>query len=92
MTKLKTPAQARADFALKGLSIAAWARDHQVSPSLVYQMLAGHPKYRWQRGKSHQVAVLLGLKRGELVERRHDERRHDPDRRLSTPTARRAAA
>lgn len=63
--KLRTPKQVRAEFDRKGLSIAGWARDHGVSRSLVYEILAGRKKCK--RGQSHKVAVLLGLKRGEIV-------------------------
>lgn len=63
---LKTPAQARAEFNHRGLSISAWARQHKVGRSLVYEILAGRKKCH--RGASHKVAVLLGLKVGEIVE------------------------
>ena len=61
----KTPAQVRAEFERKGVSVSAWARDHGVNKSLVYEILAGRKKCL--RGKSHRIAVLLGLKRGQLV-------------------------
>lgn len=64
-TKLKTTRQARAEFDRKGVPIAAWARAHGVSASLVYEILAGRKKCL--RGSSHRVAVLLGLKAGEIV-------------------------
>lgn len=63
--KLKTGAQARADFDHKGLSIAEWARRHNVGRSLVYEVLAGRKKCL--RGDSHKIAVLLGMKHGEIV-------------------------
>lgn len=63
--KPKTGAQARAEFDRKGLSIAEWARDHGFSRSLVYEVLAGRKKCR--RGDSHKIAVLLGMKHGEIV-------------------------
>lgn len=63
---LKTPKQARAEFERKGLSISAWARDNKVGRSLVYEILAGRKKCK--RGASHKVAVLLGIKAGEIVE------------------------
>lgn len=62
----KSAAQARREFERKGVAIAAWARDHKVSSSLVYQILAG--KKKCHRGKSHKIAVLLGLKKGEVVD------------------------
>jgi len=64
MKRLNTPAQARAEFERRGVSIAAWARDHGVSRSLVYEILAGRKKCH--RGDSHRIAVLLGLKDGTL--------------------------
>lgn len=63
---VKTAEEARAEFERKGLSIAAWARKHKVGRSLVYEVLAGRKKCH--RGKSHKVAVLLGMKQGEIVE------------------------
>ncbi|GAB1387837.1 DNA-binding protein [Rubrivivax sp.] len=64
-TQLKSLRQVRAEFTRKGVSIAAWARAHDVSASLVYAVLAGRKKCL--RGSSHRVAVLLGLKAGEIV-------------------------
>lgn len=66
--RLKTPAQARAEFVHRGVSIAAWARQHKVSPSLVYEILAAGRRRRCLRGQSHRVAVLLGLKHGVLTD------------------------
>lgn len=62
----KTPAQARAEFERKGLSISAWAKQHGVHANLVYEILRGNPRRRCLRGQSHRVAVLLGIKDGEL--------------------------
>lgn len=42
------------------MSISDWAKQHGVPPALVYSVLAG--KTQCTRGRSHQVAVLLGLK------------------------------
>lgn len=64
--RLKTPEQARAEFERKGLSISAWARQRGVPASLVYEILRGNPRRRCLRGQSHRVAVLLGIKDGEL--------------------------
>lgn len=68
MKRLNTPAQARAEFERRGVSIAAWAREHGVSRSLVYEILAGRKKCH--RGDSHRIAVLLGLKDGTVPRRR----------------------
>ena len=62
----KTPAQARAEFERRGLSIAAWSRQHGLTPSLVYEILGGHAHRRCLRGQSHRAAVLLGMKLGEI--------------------------
>jgi gp16 family phage-associated protein len=65
MKQLKSPEQARADFDYKGLSIAAWARANGFSRSLVYEVMAGRKKCN--RGQSHKIAVMLGMKRGVIV-------------------------
>jgi gp16 family phage-associated protein len=67
-TSLKKPAQVRAEFERKGISIAEWSRLHGVNKTLVYEILAGSKKRRCARGQSHRVAVLLGLKAGELAD------------------------
>lgn len=47
-----------------GETVQAWAARHAVSPSTVYEVLAGRKKCR--RGDAHRVAVLLGLKTGVI--------------------------
>lgn len=64
---LKTPEQVRAEFERKGISIAAWARQHKISPQLAYEILNHSPRRRCSRGASHRAAVLLGLKHGEIA-------------------------
>lgn len=64
----RTAEQARAEFVRRGLSIAAWAKRHGVAPQLVYDILNGKPARRCLRGKSHKVAVLLGVKAGVIEE------------------------
>jgi len=54
---------ARRRFTETGVSIAHWARQHSFPVYLVYNVLAGRET---QRGKSHEIAVLLGIKRGTL--------------------------
>lgn len=66
--RTKKPAEVRAEFQRKGISIAQWARDNGVNKQLVYEILAGHAHRRCTRGQSHRVAVLLGLKAGELAD------------------------
>ena len=62
--KLRTPEQARAEFRRKGVSVASWARGNNVSPSVVYGVLYG--RLLGTFGAAHRVAVLLGLKDGEI--------------------------
>lgn len=66
MSKPKTPSQVRAEFDHKGISLAGWARDNGFGRSLVYAVVSGHKKCK--RGQSHKIAVLLGMKVGEIVQ------------------------
>lgn len=61
---LKTSQEVRAEFDRTGDSISDWAMSRGYSPSLVYRVLRATelPK----RGKSHDIAVELGMKRGEV--------------------------
>lgn len=59
--QLLTPTEVKDEFDRQGLSIAEWARDNGFPAPLVYRVLSGAiPK----RGKSHEIAVCLGLKQG----------------------------
>lgn len=61
---LKTPEQVRREFARKGLTVSGWARQHGVSHWTVFAVLKGRNRGHW--GEGHKVAVLLGLKDGEI--------------------------
>ncbi|MDR1349793.1 MAG: DNA-binding protein [Zoogloeaceae bacterium] len=61
---LSTPAEVRARFIHQGLSQAEWARKHGVSKVLLCNIL--HGKRKCLREESHRIAVLLGLKDGEI--------------------------
>ena len=61
---IRTPDEIRAEFAKNGVSIAGWATAHGFNTNLVFEVLAGRKK--GIRGQSHQIAVLLGLKEGEI--------------------------
>lgn len=61
----RTAEQVREDFLRRGATIAAWATERGVSPQHVSNVLSGRNK--GVRGKSHKIAVLLGMKDGELV-------------------------
>ncbi|NMM12417.1 MAG: DNA-binding protein [Rhodoferax sp.] len=53
-------AEIKACFKEQGVSISTWAQAHAFDPRLVYAVLAG--KNQSTRGKSHQIALALGLK------------------------------
>lgn len=63
-TPLKTVAEVRAELQRAGLSLAEWARTHKVSYSLSYEVLRG--RIKGHRGQAHDIAVLMGLKHGQL--------------------------
>ena len=62
--KLKTREEVLDDFTTKGISIRSWAIKNGFSPSIVRHVLSG--KLKGRIGKSHNVAVKLGLKAGKL--------------------------
>ena len=62
--RVRTPDVARADLERRGISIAAFARDHNLSYGTVYQLLRG--KKKGLRGEAHRAAVLLRLKEGVI--------------------------
>ncbi|WP_368921829.1 DNA-binding protein [Comamonas aquatica] len=66
---LKTRDEVREEFARRGWSITGWARQHGFSPVLVSDILnddARNPKRKCLRGESHNIAVALKLKDGEI--------------------------
>lgn len=63
---LRTREDVLAEFARKGISIRSWAIANGVSPSVTHAVLKG--KLAGRIGESHKVAVLLGLKQGEIVD------------------------
>jgi gp16 family phage-associated protein len=60
------------DFSFRGISVAEWARLNGFTPALVYQVLRSTSIPT--RGKSHSIAVQLGMKDG-LTERDLDFRK-----------------
>ncbi|OIO54631.1 MAG: hypothetical protein AUJ55_11710 [Proteobacteria bacterium CG1_02_64_396] len=56
---------ARQRFRRVGRSINAFARDLRVHPNTVHEILSGRKK--GLRGDAHKVAVVLGLKEGEIL-------------------------
>ncbi|MEW8185894.1 MAG: DNA-binding protein [Candidatus Thiodiazotropha endolucinida] len=61
---VRTPEEVRQEFAVRGIAISEWARRMGYSPGLVHQVLAG--RLRCVRGQAHEVAVVLGLKVGQV--------------------------
>lgn len=62
---IKTIEQVKAELLSKGLSIAKWASKNAVSKHQTYLILQGKRGYKI--GESHKIAVLLGIKEGEIV-------------------------
>lgn len=62
--QLRTPAQIRADFDRRGVTIAQFEREHGLRKGIAYQVLTGQKKGRC--GEAHRAAVLLGLKAGVI--------------------------
>jgi gp16 family phage-associated protein len=56
----------RAELDRKGISIAAWARQNNVSIRRVYDVLLGRTTGKY--GEAHKAAVLLGMKDGEITD------------------------
>ena len=57
--------QARARLAMEGVTVKRWAEENGFDAMLVYAVLSG--RIRARSGKSHEVAVRLGLKPAAVV-------------------------
>jgi gp16 family phage-associated protein len=64
--KLRTPQEIKAEWLRKGLGQNDWARRHGFRPATVSHVLNGINKAT--KGDGHKIAVLLGIKDGEIVE------------------------
>ena len=62
MAEVKTAPEVKEELARNGVNVTAWARAHDLPPSIVHGLLGGYLKGR--RGHAHRAAVLLGLKQG----------------------------
>jgi gp16 family phage-associated protein len=58
--KIRTTEEARAAIEATGKSISQWAREHDLDPPRVHDLLLRRGK--GVRGASHKAAVLLGIK------------------------------
>lgn len=63
---MKTIEDVKAELTRRGITAAAWARKHGVSPETVRGVILGRVKGR--SGEAHKAAVLLGLKDGEIAD------------------------
>jgi len=63
---MKTSQEVKDEFRSKGVSIAAWARAKGFQELAVHRVISG--KSKCYRGNAHKIAVLLGLKNGEITE------------------------
>ena len=63
---MKTVDEVRTDFRRRGVPIARWAKDHGFNVYTVYRVLDGSIEGRY--GKSHKIAIALGLKEGAANE------------------------
>lgn len=66
---LKTRQQIREEFANKGWSYSAWAKQRGYSVPLVHDIITDNdtnPRRKCLRGESHNIAVDLGLKNGQV--------------------------
>lgn len=55
-----TADEVKAQFRARGQSVAEWARDNGYNKDRVYRILNGFEAC--SRGKSHEIAVKLGIK------------------------------
>jgi gp16 family phage-associated protein len=65
MNMTRSPKEVLAEFSRKGISVAAWARANGYDADLTRTILRG--ERACLRGQSHNIAVSLGLKKGEIV-------------------------
>ncbi len=69
---IRTVQEVRNDFLRKGQSIGSWADKHGFDRTTVNQVLTG--RNAGTRGIGHRIAVMLGIKDGEIVEESdHDD-------------------
>lgn len=68
MKSTLSPEEAREKLERSGTTVADWARAHKVDQDIAYRVLKGRLKGR--SGEAHKIAVLLGIKEGEIVEKR----------------------
>lgn len=58
--KALTPAQVKARFRERGITVTQWAAKHNFRREAVYRVIGGQDKGNF--GQAHHIAVALGLK------------------------------
>ena len=61
---MKTASQVKGDFQKDGVTVTAWAKKHGFRPQAVSLVI--HGKAKCYYGNAHKIAVLLGLKKGNI--------------------------
>ncbi len=61
----KTIDDVKKEFLFSGITIAQWAKKHGYSYHQVQNVLSGRSQN--SRGKSHEIAILLGIKEGVIM-------------------------
>lgn len=65
-SSVRTSKEVKEEFRKKGISISGWAVANGYPPNLVYEVI--NERRNPTRGMTHQIAVKLGLKDGEIVQ------------------------
>lgn len=65
--QLRTASEVKAELVRKGKTMAELAREIGYPRHQVYRVLAGEHWCKNLRGASHCIAVLLGIKEGEIT-------------------------
>lgn len=66
---LKLRSEVREEFSSKGWAVSSWAKQHGYSAQLVHTILHDDdkkPRRPCLRGESHNIAVDLGIKQGQV--------------------------
>lgn len=62
---MRTADEVRIDFLRKGITINGWAKKNGFKPQAVRRVIGGESKCLY--GNAHKIAVMLGIKDGEIV-------------------------
>ncbi|MDD5328788.1 MAG: DNA-binding protein [Sulfuricella sp.] len=62
--RIKTRKEAKEELFRKGISVTQWANENGFKPGQVRDVLRKNTPCRF--GYSHKIAVLLGIKNGEI--------------------------